>query len=77
MISLRLSDGEYEVLKTHYRAYGARSISDLARVALKRIVTMPASPQVDIASQLTELNDRVRMLESRVALLAEREKVVS
>ena len=44
MISLRLSEVEYEVLKTHYRTYGARNISELARLALQRIVTDLARP---------------------------------
>ena len=34
MISLRLSDEEYQGLKAHYRAHGARNISELARLAL-------------------------------------------
>jgi hypothetical protein len=38
MISLRLSEAEYEVLKKDYRIYGARNVSDLARLALQRIM---------------------------------------
>jgi hypothetical protein len=77
MISLRLSEGEYEVLKTHYRTYGARNVSELARLALQRIVTDPAGPQDGFAAKLSTLDKRVRQLESQVSLLLERESVTS
>jgi hypothetical protein len=34
MISLRLSEVDYEVLKTRYCAYGAHNVSGLTRLAL-------------------------------------------
>jgi hypothetical protein len=74
MISLRLSEVEYEVLKTHYRTYGARNISELARLALQRILTGSAASQDGFGSKLSELDERVHQLESHVALLLEREK---
>ena len=74
MISLRLSKVEYEVLKTHYRTYGARNVSDLARLALQRIMTGSAASQDDFVARLSELDGRVRALESRVSLLLERER---
>ena len=77
MISLRLSEVEYEILKTHYRAYGARNVSDLARLALQRIMTGSAGPPDDFAAELAELDERVHTLESRVSLLLAREKVMS
>ena len=76
MISLRLSEVEYEVLKTHYRIYGARNISELARLALQRIVTGSAGPQDGYAAKVSELDERVRQLESQVSLLLERERVM-
>ena len=39
MITLRLTEEEYEALKTRYRIYGARNISELARLALQRLIT--------------------------------------
>ena len=36
MISLRLSEEEYELLKASYHTHGARNVSDLARQALQR-----------------------------------------
>ena len=77
MISLRLSQVEYESLKTRYRAYGARNVSELARLALQRIVTDPAGPQDGFAAKLSELDERTRRLESQVALVLERERVMS
>jgi hypothetical protein len=73
MISLRLSEVEYEDLKTHYRTYGARNVSDLARLALQRIMTAPAGPQEGLAAKLAELDARVHALELRVSFLSERE----
>ena len=42
MISLHLSEEEYEILKTQFRTYGTRNVSDLARRALHRIMTRSA-----------------------------------
>jgi hypothetical protein len=76
MISIRLSEAEYEVLRTHYRTYGARNVSELARLALQRM-TESADPQDGLPAKLAELNGRVHNLECTVALLLDRERVVS
>jgi hypothetical protein len=99
MISLRLSEVEYEDLKSHYRAYGVRNVSELARLALQRTMAGSAGQEdgssalarlvlqqmmnessrlLDgFASRLSDLDERVHQLESQVALLLEREKVLS
>jgi hypothetical protein len=77
MISIRLSEAEYEVLRTHYRTYGAHNVSELARLALQRILTGPAATQGDVAVKLSELDERVRSLESSVSLLREQERVIA
>jgi hypothetical protein len=84
MISLRLSEEEFELLKTRYHTYGARNVSDLARQALQHILagslgpmTGSPAPQHDFAAELSELDDRVHTLETSVSLLLEREKVMS
>jgi hypothetical protein len=69
MISLRLSEVEYEVLKTHYRTYGARNISDLARLALQRIMTEPDASQESFAAKLAELDGRVQALETQFQMI--------
>lgn len=72
MISLRLSDVEYEDLKAHYRTYGARNISDLARLALQRIMTGPDASHESIAAKLVELDGRVHALESELQMMRSR-----
>jgi hypothetical protein len=68
MISLRLSEVEYEVLRTQYRTYGARNVSDLARLALQRIMTGSAAPRDGFAAKLAELDERVHALESQLGI---------
>jgi hypothetical protein len=77
MISLRLSDSEYESLKTHYRTYGARNMSELTRLALQRIVTGAAGPQDDFAGKLSELDARLHQVEDKVSHLLDPESVLS
>ena len=74
MISLRLSEVEYDVLRTRYRAYGTRNVSELARLALQRIVADSPGSQDGFAAKLSEMEDRIRRLESHVLLLLERER---
>ena len=68
MISLRLSEVEYDVLKTHYRAYGARNVSDLARLALQRVIAAPAASPDAFAAKLADLDGRVHALESQLRM---------
>jgi hypothetical protein len=77
MISLRLSEEEFELLKARYHTYGARNVSDLARQALQHILAGSLAPKPDFSSKLSELDDRVHALEASVSLLLEREKVMS
>ena len=74
MISVRLSGVEYEGLKAHYRTYGVRNISELARLALQRIVTESADPQDGVAAKLADLDERLRHLESDFSLFLDRAK---
>jgi hypothetical protein len=71
-ISLRLSEVEYEVLKTQYLKYGARNTSDLARLALQRIMDGSADFQVTLQRKLGDLDHRVRALESQFLLIMDR-----
>ena len=75
MISLRISEVEYELLKAQYRAYGARNISDLARMALERFLNgAPGGPD-SLATEVPDLIQRIHTLESQVSLLVQRELV--
>lgn len=74
MISLRLSDAEYAVLKAQYRTHGARNISDLARLALHQIMNpAPVAPQDNLAMRLAHLENRLQVLESEVSIILERD----
>jgi hypothetical protein len=77
MISLRLSDAEYAVLKSQYRTHGARNVSDLARLALQQIIHSLPKPDDKFVPKLADLEDRVHALECQVSLLAEREMAKS
>ena len=69
MISLRLSQVEYQILKTHYRAHGARNVSDLARLALQRIMKDSVESHDPVAAKMAELDQRIHALESRVSMM--------
>ena len=69
MISLRLSEEEFELLKASYHTYGARNVSDLARQALQRIMTGPTAPPEDYTKKVSELDGRVHALEASVSRL--------
>lgn len=72
MISLRLSDADYAVLKSQYRTHGARNMSDLARLALQQIIgTAPASPN-PYQNRIADLEDRVHALECEISVRSER-----
>jgi hypothetical protein len=75
MISLRLSEEEYDILRG-YRTYGARSISELARLAFQRLKFGSAGWPDGIAARFADLDARVCALESHVSLLLERERTV-
>jgi hypothetical protein len=65
MVSIRLLDDEYRQLKELCEAKGARSVSDLARDAMFRML----APPMDSMPQ--NLEDRVRKLDQKVARLGE------
>jgi hypothetical protein len=64
MISLRLSDEEYESLKTLYAARGVRSLSEFAREAMHRVLGEDQPPLPN-----STLDIRVQVLDGKVALL--------
>jgi hypothetical protein len=68
MISLRLSDAEYAVLKSQYQMHGARNISELARLALQQMMRT-TNPPTDLAEKLAHIEHRVNALESEVSAL--------
>jgi polyhydroxyalkanoate synthesis regulator phasin len=73
MISLRLSDAEYAVLKSQYRTFGARNVSDMARRALQQIMQASTIPRDPLTSRLASLEERVHALENEISVLTDRD----
>jgi hypothetical protein len=69
MISLRLSEVEFEFLKTRYQSYGARNVSDLARLAVQRMMQGSEYPGNNIAANFVAVTETLAELESRVSTL--------
>ena len=69
MISFRVSKVEYDVVKARYRAFGARNISDLARLALQHVLGGSSPAKSDLALQVAALGDRVEALETNFSLM--------
>ncbi len=67
MISLRISEAEYDFLKTRFRIYGTRSASDFARLALQRMITGATAYPNEFAAKLLELDFRLSALEARLS----------
>lgn len=67
-ISIRISEAEYEVLKAQCRNIGARSVSDLTRLAIHR-VTEDHTFEASVGSSLQTLNTRISELEQKLELL--------
>jgi hypothetical protein len=76
MISLRLSEVEYEALRAHYPSYGARNISDFARLAMQRVIGNSHTVENAPFAKIHELDDRLSAVETDIALLLEQKKAV-
>jgi len=74
MISLRVSAEEYEALHALYPNYGARNVSDFARLAMQRVIGQPLPSTNASFSKIHELDERVAALEEKFASLLSREK---
>ena len=74
MISLRLSAEEYKALHTLYPNYGARNVSDFARLAMQRIIGHPLPSEAVSSVKIQALDEPLSAVEERLALLFEREK---
>ena len=65
MISIRLSAEEYQALQALYPTYGARSVSDFARLAMKRVMSGTYAADDAILTRLNALDERVSSIEAR------------
>jgi hypothetical protein len=72
ILSFRLSEEEYETLKTCCEAQGGRSMSDLARVAVQTLVMNGGGAgEKAIQSRLNALDGRVQVLDLAVGRLTQ------
>lgn len=70
MVSIRLSDEEFRRLREMCETTGARSISDLAREAMHRLVDMPKNGHAPVETRLELLDQKVTNLQARLDKLA-------
>lgn len=71
IISIRLSDEEYNDLRRLCMASGARSVSDLARYAMRKILR--GNPKNDgITQHFAELRDQMSTMSSKIEQLSAR-----
>jgi pyridoxal biosynthesis lyase PdxS len=74
MISVRLSDDEFVKVKEACSATGARSLSDLARDAIRRIMAGARAPREagedGLSARVEDLDRKVNHLQRQVSRLA-------
>ena len=70
MVSFRLSEEEYEGLKNVCMTAGARSLSDIARDAVQRLLGDATEKKADSDAQLRVLYQKLDALEAEVKRLA-------
>jgi hypothetical protein len=72
MVSFRLSEEEYESLRHICLTAGARSLSDIARDAVHRLIGNGAEQKNDLETQLRLLNERMDAIDEEIRRLAGR-----
>jgi hypothetical protein len=75
MISLRLTAREYDALNTLYPSYGARNMTELARLALQRVIGNSPGSDGELLLKVRDLDERMNAVEGKLSFLTEREKV--
>ncbi len=71
MISLRLSNDEYETLRSLYRVHGSRSVSEFARNAMQKVIGEAHTGTPNIEGRLQELDTKMSALDHEVGRLVE------
>ena len=72
MVSFRLSEEEYESLRDICLTAGARSLSDIARDAVHRLIGNGGEQKKDLESQLRLLSERMDAIDQEVRRLSGR-----
>jgi DNA anti-recombination protein RmuC len=70
MVSIRLSDEEFRRLRELCMTTGARSLSDLARDAMHRLIAGDGTGGEGLTERVAELDQRVNHLQEKVTRLA-------
>jgi hypothetical protein len=71
MISLRISEEEYESLKHVHISQGVRSLAEVVRLAIERVTSADAHPENHtLESRFTALDGKVAGLQSELARLS-------
>ena len=71
VISLRLSQHEFEALKALHAAHGARSISEFARTAMQSAIAGPRNDNYfSLELKVQEINGKITLLDSEIARLS-------
>jgi hypothetical protein len=70
MVSFRLSEEEYEGLQHICTTVGARSLSDIARDAVQRLLSNGTEQKIDGDAQLSILHERMDALDHELKRLA-------
>jgi hypothetical protein len=72
MISLRLSDDEYEALRSLYRLHGSRSVSEFARNAMQKVIgeNVPLAGST-LETRIVDLDAKMASLDHEVARLVQ------
>lgn len=70
MVSFRLSEEEYETLKSISVTEGARSLSEIARDAVFRLLGNHEGPKKDLETELRMLAERMDALDHEVKRLS-------
>ena len=71
LISLRLSEQEFEALKSLYSAHGARSISEFARAAMQRVISERIDDRFALEMKIQEMDGKLSILDGEVARLSQ------
>jgi hypothetical protein len=69
-LSIRISEDEYERLKAFYSSNEARSVSEAAREALRRLVQNHSKPENEVETALRSLDQRLGALQGTVSSLS-------
>jgi hypothetical protein len=68
-ISLRLSEREFEALKSLYAANGAKSISEFIRIAMQPLIAEPSPNGQALELKVEEIDGKLSILDGEVARL--------